>query len=125
MMRLLTDRSSCVTRGVSSLPGGTSGTANDEVIWPGTTSAPTVQPCEAELPGQTAYRVVGVTVYDEPTPLYEVKFGTPAPPAVRACVPSWYPGSAWNDAANCSPYHGSGTEPASLNCVRQGMPLLV
>ena len=32
---------------------------------------------------------------------------------------------AWSAAAIWTPYHGSGTVPASLNCVRHGMPLLV
>src|SRR4051794_31679651 len=124
--RLLIERSSWLTRGVSSVPGASSGTVNvPELIPAGTTRAPTTQPCDAELPGQTAYVIVGVTVHVEAAPLYDVKFGAPAPPAVSACVPSWYPGSAWSAAANCNPYHGSGNVPASLNWVRHGMPLLI
>src|SRR5476649_2405629 len=85
-MRLLNDRSSWLTRGVNSVPGASSGTVKvPELLTPdGITLAPTTQPCEAELPGQVTYFVVAATVQVDATPLYAVKFGAPAPPAVRA-----------------------------------------
>ena len=56
-------------------------------------SAPTTHPCDAELPGQDVYLVVEVTVSEPASPLMDVKFGCPLPPAVSAFVPRMYPGS--------------------------------
>src|ERR1700733_2574073 len=107
--RLLNDRSSWLTRGVNNVPGALSGTVNDPELMPaGTTRAPTTQPSDAELPGQTVWPVARVTAHPDATPLYDVKFGPPAPPAVSADVPRMYPGSAWNEPAMLMPHPGSG-----------------
>ena len=54
-MRLASEKSTWVSRGVCSVPGCTSGTLSDAASSvPGTTLPPTTQPCDAELPGQTA-----------------------------------------------------------------------
>src|ERR1051326_3216621 len=84
---LLIARSNWLTRGVFSTPGATSGTLNVAEFIPGTTRPPTTQPCDADAAGQTTYRVAGVTVYEDPSPLTVVRLGAPAPPACSACVP--------------------------------------
>src|SRR4029453_7540341 len=85
--RLPIEKSIWLRRGVCSIPGGTIGTVN-VLRAPGAINPPTTQPCDAELPGHTADRVLDVTVRLDPSPLMFVKFGAPAPPAVSACVPS-------------------------------------
>src|SRR5437016_2489198 len=85
--RLETERSTWLVLGVSSVLGGRSGAVSVDSA-PGAMSPPTTQPCAAELPGHDVYRVADVTVSAPARPLIAVKFGAPAPPAVRALVPS-------------------------------------
>src|SRR3954464_14182290 len=63
-----TFRSSWLMRSPYSVIGATSGTDNDAWVMLGSTSAPTTQPCAAELPGQEVYRVVGVINHTVPSP---------------------------------------------------------
>src|SRR6185295_17066968 len=62
-------KSSWLMRSPYSVIGATSGTDSDATVIPGSTNAPTTQPAEAELPGQLAYRVVGVMSHTVPAPL--------------------------------------------------------
>src|SRR5829696_4408289 len=82
LMVLLTLKSSWLMRSAYSVFGGTNGTLSDATVMPGSTSAPTTQPCDAELPGHTVYRVVGVICHTVPPPFGGLLLVVPLGPEV-------------------------------------------
>src|SRR5580765_6402770 len=87
-----------------SVIGATRGIDSDATVMPGSTLAPTTQPCDAELPGHEVYVVAEVTSHTVLWPFGLASWsalGAPLGPdtpvsAPTDDVPKRYPGRLWN-----------------------------